>query len=140
MIFHLANAEVYEECPITNAVLSQQNMFILIKQHVDLRLFKRNVCSHNTKLYNEVALSSSICANNHLNKLLHFIHQSCCLEMYLIICYSILSIPMISYNILEILIHRLLLRNNTRITIVININFKCVFYPFQKLSILCCLL
>ena len=74
MIFHLANAEVYEEWPITNAVLSQQNMFIFIKQHVDLRLLKRNVCSHNTILYYEVALSSSICANNYLNKLLHFIH------------------------------------------------------------------
>ena len=106
MIFHLANAEVYEECPITNAVLSQQNMFIYIKQHVDLRLFKRNVCSHNTILYNEVALSSSICANNYLNKLLHFNHQSSCLEMDLIICYRILFIRMISHNILEILIHR----------------------------------
>ena len=101
MIFHLANAEVYEECPITNAVLSQQNMFIFIKQHVDLRLFKLNVCSHNTILYNEFALSSSICANNCLNKLMHFIHYSCCLKINLMICYILIKIQMISHNILN---------------------------------------
>ena len=129
MIFHLANAEVYEECPITNAVLSQQNMFIFIKQHVDLRLFKLNVCSHNTILYNEFALSSSICANNCLNKLMHFIHYSCCLKINLMICYILIKIQMISHNILNYLfiaylwgtLHKIQLQLNY--TISINITF-----------------
>ena len=121
MIFHLANAEVYEECPITNAVLSQQNMFIFIKQHVDLRLFKLNVCSHNTILYNEFALSSSICTNNFLNKLMHFIHYSWCLKINLMICYILMTIQVISHNILKIFIYNLPSRNNNTISINITI-------------------
>ena len=138
MIFHLANAEVYEECPITNAVLSQQNMFIFIKQHVDLRLFKLNVCSHNTILYNEFALSSSICTNNCLNKLMHFIHYSWCLKINLMICYILMTIQVISHNILKIFIYNLPSRNNTisiNITIAVSTNTQLMLLNYSNPNI-----
>ena len=74
MIFHLANAEDYEDCPITNAVLSQQNMFIYIKQHVDLRLFKRNVCSHNTILHQRPN-KKTVLFNINVFEIMHLIYE-----------------------------------------------------------------
>ena len=137
MIFHLANAEVYEECPITNAVLSQQNMFIFIKQHVDLRLFKLNVCSHNTILYNEFALSSSICTNNFLNKLMHFIHYSWRLKINLMICYILMKIQVISHNILKIFIYNLPSRNTISInmTIAVSTNTQLMLLNYSNPNI-----